>query len=265
MIMERLTPRGAILAVLLTVSGPASGQIVVRGPLAYDHVVSPGSLVAQEFDIENTGEETVTATLYQTDYSFQADGSNEYGEPGSVERSNAPWIRFMPSVATLEAGQIATVRYVVSMPETVSGSFWSMLMVEGRPGDVSSADPRGSVGLQQITRYGVQIATHVQDTGAALLEFVNGSLEMGDNGAVLSIDILNTGERMLRPGLSLRLVDPEGEELGPFQVEPRRLYPGTSIRARIPLPDVPKGQYSALLVADAGGDDVFGLQMDLTL
>lgn len=265
--MERLTYRFAILAALLSITGYSQAQVIVRGPLAYDHQVKPGAVLSQEFDIENSGDETMTARLYQTDYSFAADGSNDYGQPGTVPRSNADWVRFTPSLATLEPGQTTTVRYTVALPDSVSGTYWSMLMIESQPGDPieTSAGRRGSVGLRQVTRYGIQIATHVQDSGITLIDFANGSLVSGPDGPVLLIDVLNTGERMLRPELTLRLVDENGNEHGPFTASARRLYPGTSIRESIPLLDVPSGQYSAILVADAGDDDVFGLQMDLTL
>lgn len=265
--MERLTPRSAILAVLMALAGAAQAQIVVRGPLAYDHVVRPGAVHSQEFDIENSGDETVTASLYQTDYTFSADGTNDYGTAGELDRSNASWIRFSPSVVTLEPGQIATVRYAVTMPDSVRGSYWSMLMIEGRPGDMgrASAAQRGTLGLRQVTRYGVQIATHIQDSGIRLIDFANGALETAPDGPVLRIDVLNTGERMLRPELTLRLIDDDGNEHGPIRTEPRRLYPGTSIRESLPLREVPPGHYTAILVADAGDEDVFGLQLDLTL
>jgi hypothetical protein len=38
------------------------------------------------------------------------------------------------------------------------------------------------------------------------------------------------------------------------------MYPGTSVRQRIVLPDLPEGEYRALVVVDAGGDDAFGAE-----
>lgn len=267
MTMEKVTRLSIILAALLGLTGFARAQVIVRGPLAFDHDVHAGDSVRQEFVIENAGDSVMTATVYQTDYAFSSDGTNTYGAPGSVARSNAPWIRFSPSVLRLAPGMRATVQYEVTVPDSAAGSFWSILMVEGQPGDLldDDADRAEGVGVRQRTRYGVQVATHIRGSGSPALEFAEGALESGPDGPMLRIDLVNTGDRMLRPDLSLRIVDAAGHEYGPFQAAPRRLYPGTSVRQAIALRDIPPGRYAAILVADGGDDAVFGLELDLNL
>lgn len=265
--MERLS---ALLALLAAFSvGTAHAQLNVLGELAYDLPASPGQLIERSFEVENLGEEPVTARLYQTDYSFAADGSNAFGAPGSVSRSNASWVTYEPSVVVIGPGLRETVRFRVQVPSALpegheAGSFWSMLMIEGVPKDDGAAPAEGQIGVRQITRFGVQIATHLGQ-GTPSIEFTNGGLEATDDGPVLRIDVINTGDVFLRPGVTLRIVDDTGREIGSYSSDPKRLYPGTSVRHVVRLRGAAPGSYSAILIADAGDENVFGASLNLTL
>ena len=50
-----------------------------------------------------------------------------------------------------------------------------------------------------------------------------------------------------------------------FDGERARVYPGTSVRRAIDLSRVPAGGYKALLVADAGEDNVYGATYTLEI
>ena len=79
----------------------------------------------------------------------------------------------------------------------------------------------------------------------------------------MQVDIENTGQRWLRPYLWAELYDDTGRYIGRFENGRKRIYPGTSVRYKVDLSDVPKGIYKALVVADCGGDYVFGAERTL--
>jgi hypothetical protein len=115
-------------------------------------------------------------------------------------------------------------------------------------------------------RYGVQMVTHIGDSGSRQLKFVGVELQRDDDGsASLSVDVSNDGERGLRPELWVELFDGEGQSMGRFEAEQRRIYPGCSVRYRAPLAGVAPGAYRALVVADAGGDSLYGVELALEL
>ena len=257
----------AMIAVLTV--GTADAQLNVFGELAHDLSVAPGAMVEREIVVENLGDERMTARIYQTDYSFSADGTNAFDVPGTLPRSNAGWIVFEPSIIVIEPGRKETLRFRVNVPAQLpdslsAGSFWSMLMIEGVARDALAAPTEGQIGLQQITRFGIQIATHIGE-GTPAIEFSNASLETTEDGPVLHIDLVNSGDLFLRPGLSLRIVDESGREFGPYASDAKRMYPGTSVRHIIPITEIPPGSYSALLIADNGDANVFGASLKLTL
>ncbi|PIQ60604.1 MAG: hypothetical protein COV99_10915 [Bacteroidetes bacterium CG12_big_fil_rev_8_21_14_0_65_60_17] len=282
MVSDRMLRRAAangamvaagLLVVVLTTSA-ALAQITVRGQLAHDMETVPGATLTGSVTIDNETSELQQARVYQRDYLFFADGTNSYDDPGSTARSNADWITFSPEQATVPPNGSVTVSYQINVPDSAGdGSWWSMLMVEAIDRDSrestlgDDAPPEREVGFRQVTRYGVQLATHVNPTTAEPgIDLDNVSLQALEDGRTMfQIDVLNVGRIMMRPDVYMRLFDTDGNEYGPFQGVQYRLYPNTSTRQRIELVGVPAGTYQAVFVVDAGGDAVFGGQFELTL
>ncbi len=261
---------------ILTLAAPlvATAQITVRGQLAHDLETEPGATLTGSVTIDNETNELQQARVYQRDYLFFADGTNVYDEPGTTARSNAPWITFSPEQATVPPNGSVTVSYQINVPDSAGvGSWWSMLMVEAIDRESAEStlgeDPPAEreVGFRQVTRYGVQLATHVRSASAEPgVELENVSLQALEDGrTVFQIDVLNVGQVMMRPDVYMRLFDADGAEFGPFPGVQYRLYPNTSTRQRIELEGLPAGTYQAIFVVDAGSDAVFGGQFELTL
>ena len=214
--------------------------------------------------MRNHGDEVATARVYQKDYTFSSDGSNVYGDPGGSERSNAGWIAFGPKLTDIPPGGAVKIDYTVAVPDDGSlvGTYWSLLMIEEVP-RAALAQPidQMTAGVAQVLRYGVQVVTHVGDTGARTLRFADKALTVTQDGnRSFHADIENTGDRGLRPFLWLELYDAEGVRMGPYRSERKRLFPGTSVRYSVDLTEVPSGSYQAFVVVDNGDEYAFGAQ-----
>jgi len=262
-----------LLGMLVFGSTVASAQITVRGQLAHDLNAVPGQVVTGSISVDNETDQPQQARIYLRDYMFFADGTNAYDEPGTVERSNAPWVQFTPEALTVPPGSSAEVSYSIAVPDSADGgSFWSMLMVEAiEPGSATSTsgddgEEERQVGFRQVTRYGVQLAVHLQEESVKEVAFDNIQLLADEEGQTWFLaDVTNTGSLMLRPNVYMRIFAEDGSESGPFDGVQFRMYPGTSVRQRIDLSDLPAGTYQALLIVDNGDDAVFGGQYELTL
>lgn len=238
--------------------------VSVTSGLTYEKGAQVGESYQGTIQLKNTGEGPQEIKIYQTDYLFFYDGRNIYGEPGKDPRSNADWITFSPHRLTIPPKGTAQVGYTVQVPDdqTRRGTYWSMLMVEG----ISPASPEAAkqkkdkitVGISQIIRYGLQMITQIGDTGARKLKFVKTKVLKTGDKRILQIDIENIGERLLRPSLWVDLYDLKGRSFGKFEGGKLGIYPNTSVRFRIDLSRVPTGTYKVLVVADCGGDDLFG-------
>lgn len=252
---------------------PALADIHVEGSLYQEKDTAPGATYRGAVTIRNSGDAPVAAKLYVTDYTFSADGGNQYGAPGTQPRSNGAWVHLAQEQVTVPPHGVASVQYDVAVPAgaPLTGSYWSMIMVE----PLSPVEAAGASALKKgqvraavtaVTRFGVQVASEIGSTGTRELRFAHPRLVKGKDGkAYLAIDVRNTGERTLRPQLSLELHDAKGAQRQGLPVGAQRLYPASAAQFQMDVSAVPKGTYRALVTADAGGDDVFGSQFDLTI
>lgn len=251
------------------ISSLTEGGVSIIGGLTYQQEAALGETYKGSFFVKNTEAEPQEVRIYQTDYQFHCDGTNNYGPAGKLERSNADWLSFNPHRLIIPPNDVVTVNYVVKVPadSNLTGTYWSMLMVEGVPkGSPRSSQPEKDetkIGVTQITRYGVQMITHIGDTGERKLKFLETKLIRDAEGRVLQVDIENVGQRWLRPSLWVELYDESGSHVGKFEGGKKRIYPGTSVRYKVDLRNVPKGKFKALVVADAGGDYIFGANYTL--
>ncbi len=266
--------RFIVTAALVLFQLPVLGQISVLGSLADDRDVSPGEEYTGEITVRNDSDEAAQARVYQTDYRFYHDGTNYFDDPGSSSRSNASWIQFNPSLLTLEPGESASITYVVTVPQDTSGalggSFWSMLMVEGIPKDSPEStldnNEQPVFGIRQVTRYGVQIASHIRSEEQYEISIAAVELKMEPSGTpVLQLSFENVGNLLLVPETWIELYSHDGELARRIAGSQSRVYPGTSVGHRFDLSETPSGSYDALIVVDGGKDNIFGAQYKIDL
>ncbi len=267
-----ITIRPLVLVTILVLGTRlVSAQIYIETSLAHDQEMNVGSSYEGTIPISNTSEMAIEVRLYLTDYRFTADGQNWYDEQGTHERSNALWIGFGSPVVTVPAQSTMEVAYRVDVPddESLLGSYWSMLMVEA----ISSTSVESTLsdnpaspqfGVRRRLRYGVQIATHVLNTGEADLSLDDPKLEeSAGSGVRLSVAVENSGSRLAESHVFVDLFNADGENVGRFDGSRARIYPGTSFRHSVPIGDQPEGQYEALLVIETGDETSYGAQYTL--
>ena len=260
-----------ILLFSLVGVGMTQAQINILGGLSHERDARPDEIYEGEVIIRNTSQGIAEVKIYQTDYLFFCDGSNIYGEPGKIDRSNAKWITYYPKRLKIGPNQQEIMHYKVTVPndEGLTGTYWSMLMVEPIPKESpeSSQLKENEVTMQvlQIFRYGIQIATRIQDTGVGMLKFLDSKLLKEQENIILKVDVENIGEIFLRPSLSVELFDENGLQLDKSEGGRFRTFPGTSVRFKVDLGRVTEGTYKALVVADCGGNNIFGATYDLKI
>ena len=260
------------LSVILTAAFAAQGHISIVGGLTHEKQAELGEIYRGSLMVRNEGSRPQEIKIYKTDYMFRCDGTKEYGPAGGLVRSNANWLRFRPNRMILPVAETVAVDYKLQVPEgdpNLIGTYWSILMVEEVPVSSPESSLAGEAGPQvtitQIIRYGVQMITHIEETGERKLEFLGTKLVREEEKRFLHVDVGNVGQRWLRPFLWAELYDDAGRYIGRFENNRKRVFPDTSVRFRVDLSEVPKGSYQGLVVADCGGDDIFGVNITLEL
>jgi hypothetical protein len=272
-----MIPMNAVRTFLISalwIPGLLYAQVSVVSELSHDKEIVAGTPYDGSILVRNDTGEPQEIKVYQTDYDFSFDGTNRYGEPGTSKRSNARWISFRPTNAVIPPMATLTINYTVTVPHItperqLEGTYWSMLMVEGVPkgskeSTIQGQEQKAQMGLTQILRYGIQIATHIAQTGTKAVKFLQAVLvKKEDGGRDLQVDIENTGTLGIRPDVYVEVFDGAGKSLGKFSGARYRIYPGTSVREIIDLSRIPAGSYRALVVLDAGGDEAYAAQYTL--
>ncbi len=264
-----------VAVAMFAAHGDAQAQIVLVGNSIHEHDGRAGDTKNGTIRVANRGSVAAEAKIYLTDYHFLADGRTFYDTPGSLARSNARWITFTPARLMIPAGAEATVAYSIAVPSTgadsMGGTYWSMVMVEGVTAEeknkLGSANPgqNTSMSLQVGLRYGVQIVTKLPGRALSNLQFQNPAIVSLASGKELHLDFANSGAIAYRPDIRLELYDEAGVLRLSTHSQRGLLYPGCSARQVFKLGELPAGPYQAVVVADTGGDEVFGAQYRLKL
>ncbi len=248
-----------------------TGGVGVLGGLSRENTSAPGQSYQGVIVVTNQGAQPAEVKVYQTDYT-PLRGGCKYGEPGTTPRSNAKWITLTPQQLVIPPGEKGEVFYTVTVPQDpeLKGSYWSMVMVE--PMKPISVEPpkvekdQIAVGIVSVVRYGLLMLTHIGGTGTRELRILERELQEAQGKRTLLLHVENTGERVLSCKVWAELYNAEGMSVGRFGREgSTSFFPGSTQDVRIDLSGVPAGAYNALVVIDAGGEDVFGAQYDLNL
>ncbi len=252
--------------ILATVPIVTSAQVTVTSSPLVEQTARPGSAYTGSITLRNSSDQPQNAKLYQTDYTFSANGSSSFGQPGTAPRSNAKWVQFLPTSISIPPRGVATASFTVQIPPdtALKGSYWSIVMVETEKSP--SERGRGAVGVTTNTRLAVQIATHLEDRGKSRIGFAGMAVKLDTaKKRVLEVDLLNEGDAALRPLVTLELFGPDGALVSRTKQQRGLLYPGTSLRQRFTLGELGPGQYTAIITADGGGEDVFAVQLPFKL
>jgi len=205
----------------------ANAGFEVMGSLIYKYSAQKGETYSTVIKIHNTGESVQEVKIYQRDYLFNHEGASFYNDPGSNNRSNAPWIRYSPKTIILQGKETQNVQFEVTVPqsEILRGTYWSLLMAEG----VSQHDPnaRGQLNISTSIRYAIQIITNIGLTGTGEIEFQQPGVVTEGNQAFFDVILMNTGERLISPDVSMELFDAStGESVRGRRCIWTRIYPG---------------------------------------
>jgi len=262
-----------LAAILVFALSPvlARAQVGIINGLTQEKVCKPGETFESYITLKNNGAKDETVKIYQTDYSFTADGKTYYEAPGKAGRSNASWITVASKQLTLPGQAKVDLRYVCKVPDDTAlvGTYWSIIMFEVLPPaqrekrDVSKKEIQ--FGVNQVMRYGVQIVTHFGDSGSRSLKFLDTELLQTKEGKTLQVDIENNGERWLRPYSYVEVYTEKGEPSGKIEGDRWRIFPGTSVRYKFDVSSLKAGVYNALIVFDNKDASVFGAQYKLNI
>jgi hypothetical protein len=258
----------ALAALASVLPAPVRAQLAVLSNLVEERTANAGDRYVGRITVVNTTDRPQTARIYQTDFRFAADGTSNTDDPGSSPRSNASWVHPQMTRLSIAPGAQVTVPYSVDVPaiDSLRGTYWSMIMIEGTGAAAVPAIDRAQtgVGIGSVMRYAVQVATHIGSSGTRAVRFANVNAARNADGTTgVNLDVVNTGERGYRPTLWIEVYDAGGVLRAKGRQVRGLLYPGTELRQHYDLGALASGSYKALIFADTGVEPVFASQITL--
>lgn len=261
----KITKARLIFIFLTLMAAILPASVLVLGELTHEHILLPGESIAGVIEVMNQAGVAQQVRIYQTDYNYSADGTSQYGTAGEMVRSNANWIEISPKQFVVPPNERAIVNYNVRVPEErVNGSYWSMVMIEPVQ-EMPTDQSEEMLQIRTVIRYGVQLITHIGNSGIKSVRFQNTEVVRDSSSRHLQIELENDGERLVRPNIWIEVYNSEGQFVGKFEAKQGKLVPGASIRRQIDISQLNGGEYKTLIIADCGGDDIFGLNLTLNV
>lgn len=261
---ERYYYRAGLLLILILWTQPGIyADITITNDLLQKRTAAPGEHYTGVVSIKNVGNRSERVQVWQTDFRWTADGTQYFDAPGTSPRSNAPWIQLSRQEVVLMPDQETAVPYAVTVPDdnTLVGTYWSLLMVQEITDSFLNPENQndGSIGVTAGIRYGVQLVTNLSNLGIGRIAFLHPSFTRQEDGYLLQVEMYNNGEKGMNLHPSVRLYGAAGENAGCFEIHSQGLYPETAKRISFKLPFLAPGTYQAQVIADGGGNDLFGV------
>lgn len=257
-----------LLAFSLCTMAPcaAMASLSVPSALTQERKAIAGDHYQGAIPIVNMGDDPLVAKVSLVDYHYNSQGESSFGELGTNQRSNAPWITVSHPFIEVPPHHTAQVFYEVVIPEedTLIGTYWSMVLIEPAENGANLAEDN-EIGLQTIVRYGVQLITQIGDTGKHDLKILNQKMEEEEGRIIGFLEVENTGSRLLDPQLMIDLFDDEGNHVGHFLGGKLRILPTCSVKYDIDLSFLQTGQYRAAVILDSGERGVFNAEYQINI
>jgi hypothetical protein len=242
-----------------------AGIVIVNG-LSHEHTLSNGQKVQGDIVIKNTAKENKRAIIYLADVIHNCEGETLFLKAGQHKRTNTEWLQFSTNEVNLKPDETLTLTYDMTPSADVDskGSYWGVIMVEEAE-ELDTSDVERGVKVKSLVRYAIQIIGSYEGNAVKELDISAVSMKNGEEGEYLQISINNLGNYMLKPIVILELYDENGEQVSRLEMPYRKIYPGLCKTFEIPLKGVAKGVYNGVLVADCGDENLYGLNLDVTV
>ncbi|ASW76510.1 hypothetical protein IQ37_06480 [Chryseobacterium piperi] len=241
-------------------------SIVVLNGLTHNYKVESGQVYKGKVAIENTGSKPQNVKIFLQDFTYQANGSINYTEPHTNEKTNSDWIKLNTNYITLKAKEKTEVYYEITVPNQLAkpGSYWSVIIVEPVE-DVKPSDSKAGVNITSIVRYAIQVITDYNAENIKPdLKFESVKVEKEEGRQVLKIAISNKGDIYCKPTATIEMYNRKsGQKIGTFSSLAMGLLPQTSKSFPIDISKIPPDKYNAVIIATDEDENAFALNVEL--
>jgi len=200
------------------------------------------------------------------DFWYNEKNEKVFPAPGTVQRSAANWIQFVPERFEVPAHGAQKMRAIVTPPSDAKGGYYAVLFVQSKP-QLSFTKSNGQ-GVFTNMRLGCLVLLDADKTEDFKIELSN--LKIVAPSATqrldLSFDLLNAGNTHVFPVARLAVLDAEKKLVAKAQTDEKRFLPGQKDSIHVAWAgSLLPGNYTAVLSVAYGEDRVETQQMPFTV
>lgn len=231
-------------------------------PMTVELNADAGDTLTKLLNVYNKADFEQTFTVYWKDWNYNADGSMPEFDPGSLKRGCAGWLTVTPQTFTIPPKSSQTIRYTLSVPDTVSsGNYWGAIFFQTieKPTLASKMESeRGgsySVFIQFRSKVSLNVTVNGDIIHDGVITDITINLPVENTPLTVFSTFLNTGNMRLTCKGSIELRDEMGEPLETLSMEGFSVFPdGERIIKTSKEIILDPGEYSAMVIIDFGGD-----------
>jgi len=241
------------LAGLLLASALLGTEALEVSQIEFDLHVPAGASATYTFTVHNDELLVDDVKVYLADWDRDPQGNHRFYEPGTLPRSNTAWIEISPTSFTLQPDEAKEVRFTITVPADAEGTYWGMIMVEGRP----RPEEHGGATVLAVPRFGIKIYETPPGTGQ-LEGRVLGLRRRGLNPPWFLVNYQNSGSIHQLVRGELQVTDVRGETVLALEIPEFPVLPGARrevVAAAAPGTRLAPGRYQALAILDFGSPD----------
>ncbi|HBB86519.1 MAG TPA: hypothetical protein DC047_02760 [Blastocatellia bacterium] len=139
--MNKMTQRKSVIllsciALLCCIGGAQAQQNSVSvSPVSIDAKVKRGASYTQTFTLTNNTGTRLRFKCSVSDVWYDEGNKRVTGRPGTLPHSASLWVQFSPAEIDVEPGSSASVKAIVTVPQTAAGGYYSVPIFEALPVD----------------------------------------------------------------------------------------------------------------------------------
>lgn len=239
-----------------------SANVVILNGLTHVHKTNSGEIITGIIKLKNTKKTEQRVIIYFNDLFQQCGEETILTADSTHPNSISKWFSTNVNERVLKGNEEYELLYTINVPEntTIKGSFYGVLMVEiEKP--IKEDDLNYGVKLESKVRYGIQIIADVNEPTPSELEFYDIKIEDINSSKIINVDIQNKGNFYVQPTLVLEVFDENGEQAKKMELKFKKIYPNSCKAFSLDISDLPKGAYTAVLVADYG-ENMFAIDLE---
>lgn len=203
---------------------------VALSPASIDAKVKRGSSYTQNFTLTNNTGTRLRFRCYANDMWYDEQNKRLTGRAGTLPRSASLWMQFTPSEIVVEPNSSAVVKAVITIPQGVSGSFYTVPVFEGMPADkpvtANIALEDLATALLEIRFRGLMMFT-TEEGSEYNIEIMGGRISPPtiSSELELNLDLKNRGTAHAKVRGAYAILNSAGNLAGRGTIEEKRYLP----------------------------------------